>query len=83
MDNKLLLTGTPLQNNLAELWSLLNFILPDIFSSHDEFDSWYDLLVNTQSSDHPLPCGHSIHAILYLIHVLHELEALPVPKLLL
>ncbi|XP_068656089.1 ATP-dependent DNA helicase DDM1-like isoform X2 [Aristolochia californica] len=43
IDNKLLLTGTPLQNNLAELWSLLNFILPDIFSSHEEFESWFDL----------------------------------------
>ncbi|KAI4973622.1 hypothetical protein ZWY2020_041403 [Hordeum vulgare] len=42
MENKLLLTGTPLQNNLAELWSLLNFILPDIFSSHQEFESWFD-----------------------------------------
>lgn len=40
VENKLLLTGTPLQNNLAELWSLLNFILPDIFSSHEEFESW-------------------------------------------
>ncbi|XP_021273961.1 ATP-dependent DNA helicase DDM1 isoform X2 [Herrania umbratica] len=40
--NKLLLTGTPLQNNLAELWSLLNFILPDIFQSHEEFESWFD-----------------------------------------
>ncbi|XP_050016353.1 lymphoid-specific helicase [Alexandromys fortis] len=30
-DNKLLLTGTPLQNNLSELWSLLNFLLPDVF----------------------------------------------------
>lgn len=29
--NRLLLTGTPLQNDLAELWSLLNFLLPDIF----------------------------------------------------
>ena len=29
--NRLLLTGTPLQNNLAELWALLNFLLPDIF----------------------------------------------------
>lgn len=29
--NRLLLSGTPLQNNLTELWSLLNFILPDIF----------------------------------------------------
>ncbi|XP_074294306.1 ATP-dependent DNA helicase DDM1-like isoform X1 [Silene latifolia] len=43
IENKLLLTGTPLQNNLAELWSLLNFILPDIFSSHAEFESWFDL----------------------------------------
>ncbi|CAN0919419.1 ATP-dependent DNA helicase DDM1 [Linum grandiflorum] len=43
MENKLLLTGTPLQNNLAELWSLLNFILPDIFQSHEEFESWFDL----------------------------------------
>ncbi|KAI0516660.1 hypothetical protein KFK09_009337 [Dendrobium nobile] len=42
IENKLLLTGTPLQNNLAELWSLLNFILPDIFSSHQEFESWFD-----------------------------------------
>ena len=31
--NKLLLTGTPLQNSLPELWSLLHFLLPDIFSS--------------------------------------------------
>ncbi|PSS36469.1 ATP-dependent DNA helicase [Actinidia chinensis var. chinensis] len=43
VENKLLLTGTPLHNNLAELWSLLNFILPDIFSSHEEFESWFDL----------------------------------------
>ncbi|KAF8406427.1 hypothetical protein HHK36_008514 [Tetracentron sinense] len=46
IENKLLLTGTPLQNNLAELWSLLNFILPDIFSSHEEFESWFDLSGN-------------------------------------
>jgi SWI/SNF-related matrix-associated actin-dependent regulator of chromatin subfamily A member 5 len=31
--NRLLLTGTPLQNNLHELWALLNFLLPDIFAS--------------------------------------------------
>ncbi|KAI3880738.1 hypothetical protein MKX03_016671 [Papaver bracteatum] len=43
MENKLLITGTPLQNNLAELWSLLNFLLPDIFNSLEEFESWFDL----------------------------------------
>lgn len=40
--NRLLLTGTPLQNNLAELWSLLNFLLPDIFDDLDSFQSWFD-----------------------------------------
>ncbi|RHY24975.1 hypothetical protein DYB32_008585 [Aphanomyces invadans] len=32
-EHRLLLTGTPLQNNLHELWALLNFLLPDVFSS--------------------------------------------------
>jgi len=31
--NRLLLTGTPLQNNLHELWALLNFLLPELFDS--------------------------------------------------
>ena len=39
--NRLLLTGTPLQNNLTELWSLLNFLLPRIFSSADDFEQWF------------------------------------------
>lgn len=39
--SRLLLTGTPLQNNLTELWSLLNFLLPHIFSSSDDFESWF------------------------------------------
>ena len=38
---RLLLTGTPLQNNLPELWSLLNFCLPGIFKSSESFESWF------------------------------------------
>jgi len=41
-DNRLILTGTPLQNNLTELWSLLNFILPKIFDDVEAFQSWFD-----------------------------------------
>lgn len=41
-DNSLLLTRTPFQNNLTELWSLLNFVFPDVFSSHQELVSWFD-----------------------------------------
>lgn len=40
--NRLLITGTPLQNNLNELWSLLNFILPDIFHDLELFQKWFD-----------------------------------------
>lgn len=39
--NRLLITGTPLQNNLHELWALLNFLLPDVFSSSEAFDEWF------------------------------------------
>ncbi|KAJ2444736.1 chromatin remodeling complex Adenosinetriphosphatase, partial [Coemansia sp. RSA 2424] len=38
---RLLITGTPLQNNLHELWALLNFLLPDVFGSSDVFDEWF------------------------------------------
>ena len=38
---RLLLTGTPLQNNLGELWSLLNFLMPDVFSDLEFFLAWF------------------------------------------
>lgn len=40
--NRLLITGTPLQNNLHELWALLNFLLPDVFSDSELFDEWFE-----------------------------------------
>jgi SWI/SNF-related matrix-associated actin-dependent regulator of chromatin subfamily A member 5 len=39
--NRLLITGTPLQNNLHELWALLNFLLPDVFGDAEAFDQWF------------------------------------------
>lgn len=33
---RLLITGTPLQNNLHELWALLNFLMPDIFGDAEQ-----------------------------------------------
>ncbi|KAJ2369347.1 chromatin remodeling complex Adenosinetriphosphatase, partial [Coemansia sp. RSA 2611] len=39
---RLLITGTPLQNNLHELWALLNFLLPDVFGSSEVFDEWFE-----------------------------------------
>ena len=45
--NRLLITGTPLQNNLHELWALLNFLLPDVFGDSEAFDTWF----SSQSED--------------------------------
>lgn len=39
--NRLLLTGTPIQNSMQELWALLHFIMPGLFDSHDEFSDWF------------------------------------------
>ena len=39
---RLLITGTPLQNNLHELWALLRFLLPSLFTTSDQFDAGFD-----------------------------------------
>ena len=50
--NRLILTGTPLQNNLPELWALLNFVLPKIFNSAKTFEDWFNTpFANTGSQE--------------------------------
>jgi chromatin-remodeling ATPase INO80 len=39
--NRLLLTGTPIQNSMQELWALLHFIMPTLFDSLVEFSDWF------------------------------------------
>ncbi|EDV20568.1 uncharacterized protein TRIADDRAFT_60972 [Trichoplax adhaerens] len=58
--NRLLLTGTPLQNNLHELWALLNFLLPDVFNCSEDFDAWFD--TNSCLGDNSLV--ERLHAVL-------------------
>jgi SWI/SNF-related matrix-associated actin-dependent regulator of chromatin subfamily A member 5 len=40
---KVVLTGTPVQNNLRETWTMLNFLMPHIFSTSEPFDGAFDL----------------------------------------
>lgn len=48
--NKLLLTGTPIQNNLEELWALLHFIMPNFFQSIDNFNKIFNSDSNFKNS---------------------------------
>lgn len=50
---RLLLTGTPLQNNLAELVSLLAFMMPEVFAEHqDTLASIFKHKARTNDTDH-------------------------------
>ena len=37
-DHRLMLTGTPLQNNLSELWNLFQFLNPGLLGSYEQFN---------------------------------------------
>ncbi|XP_072883284.1 lymphoid-specific helicase isoform X1 [Hemitrygon akajei] len=68
-DNKLLLTGTPLQNNLAELWSLLNFLLPDVFDDLKSFESWFDISSITENVEDIVASEREQN----ILHMLHQI----------
>jgi len=76
---RLLITGTPLQNNLHELWSLLNFLLPDVFSSSDDFDKWFDL-ANTENQQEVIDKLHKILRPFLLRRIKTEVEKSLPPK---
>lgn len=49
--NRLLITGTPLQNNISELWSLLHFLLPDLFNHLGDFESYFNFSAVLDDND--------------------------------
>ena len=57
--------GTPLQNNLHELWALLNFLLPEIFSSAEKFDEWF----NVQDKDSEAEVVSQLHKVGPRLHL--------------
>ncbi|OMJ18413.1 putative DNA helicase INO80 [Smittium culicis] len=81
--NRLLLTGTPIQNSMQELWALLHFIMPSLFDSHEEFSEWFSRDIEAHAENNSMLNGHQLkrlHVILkpFMLrrikkHVQHEL----------
>ncbi|KAL0045751.1 hypothetical protein WJX82_003498 [Trebouxia sp. C0006] len=64
---RLLITGTPLQNDLMELWSLMHFLMPQIFASHAQFKDWFNNpLVGMVEGQHEVNKGivERLHSVL-------------------
>lgn len=58
--HRLIITGTPLQNNLRELWTLLHFLSPRLFNDSESFDAWF----NTASGQQDVNVMSNLHKIL-------------------
>ncbi|KAJ2261595.1 putative DNA helicase ino80 [Coemansia sp. RSA 376] len=81
--NRLLLTGTPIQNSMQELWALLHFIMPMLFDSHEEFSEWFSRDIEAHAENRSNLNQHQLqrlHVILkpFMLrrnkrHVQHEL----------
>ncbi|XP_008803891.1 chromatin structure-remodeling complex protein SYD-like isoform X2 [Phoenix dactylifera] len=70
--HRLLLTGTPLQNNLEELWALLNFLLPNIFNSSEDFSQWFNKPFEGSGDNNPDEALLSEEENLLIINRLHQ-----------
>lgn len=70
---KILLTGTPVQNDMLELWSLCNFIMPSVFSDRDQFKKIYTFMgLGTTAGADYLRTQEQQHAIISKLHSLLE-----------
>ncbi|KAJ1731584.1 putative DNA helicase ino80 [Coemansia biformis] len=81
--NRLLLTGTPIQNSMQELWALLHFIMPTLFDSHEEFSEWFSRDIEAHAENRSMLNKHQLYRLHMILkpfmlrriksHVQHEL----------
>ncbi|KAK9065487.1 hypothetical protein SSX86_014888 [Deinandra increscens subsp. villosa] len=70
---RLLLTGTPLQNDLKELWSLLNLLLPDVFDNRKVFHDWFSQPFSKEASHNAEDDWLETEKKVIIIHRLHQI----------
>jgi SWI/SNF-related matrix-associated actin-dependent regulator of chromatin subfamily A member 5 len=79
-ENRLLLTGTPLQNNLVELWSLLNFLYPEVFTTSEPFEAAFNITENIINKE-KLEQAHQLLELFMLRRLKTQVEKLMPLKL--
>ncbi|CAK0787464.1 hypothetical protein CVIRNUC_010684 [Coccomyxa viridis] len=70
---RLLLTGTPLQNELSELWSLLNLLLPEVFDDKATFAEWFGDALGKGSQSAAADEWLATEKRVVVIHRLHQI----------
>ncbi|ESL11362.1 transcription activator [Trypanosoma rangeli SC58] len=78
-NHRLIITGTPLQNNLRELWALLHFLASRLFDNAESFEAWFDTASGQQDSN-AMSNMHKILAPLMLRRVKSEVGTGIPPK---
>ena len=49
--NKLVLTGTPIENSVADIWSIMDFLMPNYLGKYDDFKINYELPIAAAGDD--------------------------------
>ncbi|XP_071697704.1 ATP-dependent helicase BRM-like isoform X2 [Rutidosis leptorrhynchoides] len=70
---RLLLTGTPLQNDLKELWSLLNLLLPEVFDNKKAFHDWFSKPFQKETAHNGEDDWLETEKKVIIIHRLHQI----------
>jgi SWI/SNF-related matrix-associated actin-dependent regulator of chromatin subfamily A member 5 len=78
---RLLLTGTPLQNDLHELWALLNYLMPDVFANSAVFDDAVHIAGDTLNVSTVKQARRLLEEQMMLRRIKRDVETSLLPKL--
>jgi superfamily II DNA or RNA helicase len=53
--HKLVLTGTPMENSVSDLWSIMDFLMPGYLGSHDSFKHNYEIPISRGGPESEVP----------------------------
>ncbi len=58
--SRIALTGTPIENQLSELWSIFNFLMPGYLFNYKHFKTYYEIPITRENDTHQLDSLNNI-----------------------